>query len=347
MWVHLPWTLLQAPMSKRKLSRQQAWRVNKIQQEKRLRAEKHDAETAAALASGELGPEQEGLIIAHYGTQVEVEAAGLRQRCHLRANLDGLVTGDRVVWCAGDQLGVIVARLPRHSELVRPDPYGDLKAVAANIDQIIVVIAPLPEPHSKLIDRYLVAAEAVSMHALILLNKSDLLDSAQCTRMDKLLAPYPELGYPLLRASSKTQQGLASVRHALDGHTSIFIGQSGVGKSSLVNALLPEAELRVGNLSETRQEGIHTTTTARLFYLPSGGTLIDSPGIREFGLWHMEREQVENGFPEFAALLGHCKFRDCRHQHEPGCALLSAMQAGSIRESRLASYRDIIDSLQD
>jgi ribosome biogenesis GTPase len=283
----------------------------------------------------------------HYGTQVEVEADGLSHRCHLRANLHGLVTGDRVVWCAGDPVGVIVARLARDSELLRPDPYGDLKAVAANIDQIIVVIAPLPEPHAKQIDRYLVAAEAVSMQALILLNKSDLLDSAQATAMDELLAPYPELGYPILQASSKTQQGLAPVRDALRGHTSIFIGQSGVGKSSLVNALLPEADLRVGNLSDTRQEGIHTTTTARLFHLQSGGTLIDSPGIREFGLWHMERHEVENGFREFEALLGRCKFRDCRHQQEPGCALLAAIQAGTIRESRLASYRDILDSLQN
>ena len=334
-------------MSKRKLSRQQAWRVGKIQEEKRQRAEKHDAETAAALASGALGPEQEGLIIAHYGTQVEVEAGAISQRCHLRANLDGLVTGDRVVWCDGDPLGVIVARRTRDSELLRPDPYGDLKAVAANIDQIIVVIAPLPEPHAKLIDRYLVAAEAMSMRALLLLNKSDLLDSTQSGLMDKLLAPYPELGYPVLRASSKTQQGLAPLRQALAGHTSVFIGQSGVGKSSLVNALLPEAELRVGNLSETRQEGIHTTTTAKLFHLHDSGTLIDSPGIREFGLWHMARDQVEYGFREFEALLGHCKFRDCRHQQEPGCALLSAVEAGTIRASRLASYRDIIDSLQD
>ena len=334
-------------MSKRKLSRRQAWRVNKIQEERRQRAEKHDAESAAALASGELGPEQEGLVIAHYGTQIEVEADGVSQRCHLRANLDGLVTGDRVAWCAGEPLGVVVARQSRESELLRPDPYGELKAVAANIDQIVVVIAPLPEPHGKLIDRYLVAAEAVSIQALILLNKSDLLDEEQTRLMDNLLAPYPELGYPLLCASSKNQDGMAALKQALSGHTSIFIGQSGAGKSSLVNTLLPAAELRVGDLSESRQEGTHTTTTARLFHLESGGTLIDSPGIREFGLWHMGREQVENGFREFQTRLGHCKFRDCRHLQEPGCALKAATQAGTISQRRMDSYRDIIDSLQD
>ena len=333
-------------MSKRKLSRKQAWRINKIQEERRQRAEKHAAEGTAALASGELGPEQEGVVVAHFGTQVEVEASGASQRCHLRANLEALVTGDRVVWCAGDSLGVVVARRSRESELMRPDPYGALKAVAANVDQIIVVIAPLPEPHSKLVDRYLVAAEAVSIQALILVNKNDLLDRVRQDQLDQLLAPYPTLGYPLLSASSKTQHGLDHLMQALSGHTSIFVGQSGVGKSSLVNVLLPEAELRVGELSETRQEGTHTTTTARLFHLASGGTLVDSPGIREFGLWHMEREQVEWGFREFQALLGYCKFRDCRHQQEPGCALLDAMETGGIHASRLESYRDIINSLQ-
>jgi ribosome biogenesis GTPase len=334
-------------MSKRKLSRKQAWRINKIQDERRQRAEKHAQEGTSALASGELGPEQEGLVVAHYGTQVEVEGTEDSQRCHLRANLESLVTGDRVAWCAGESLGVVVARQPRQSELMRPDPYGALKAVAANIDQIIVVVAPLPEPHAKLIDRYLVAAEAVSIQALILLNKSDLLDSEQREKMDDLLAPYPALGYPVLHASSKNQEGLLALGEALRGHTSIFIGQSGVGKSSLVNALLPDAELRVGELSPTRQERIHTTTTARLFHLAGGGTLVDSPGIREFGLWHMEREQVEHGFREFESVLGHCKFRDCRHEQEPGCALIAAAEAGLIGERRLESYRDIISSLQD
>ncbi|MEP5764678.1 MAG: small ribosomal subunit biogenesis GTPase RsgA [Halieaceae bacterium] len=334
-------------MGKRKLTRRQAWRVNKIQDERRKRADARDQMAEDALDSGGLGAEQEGLVVAHYGSQVLVEAGGSSSRCHLRANLDSLVTGDRVIWCRGEPLGVVVARQQRESELLRPDPYGKLKPVAANIDQIIVVIAPLPEPHAHVIDRYLVAAAAVNIAPLILLNKSDLVDAANRDAIEDLLAPYPALGYPVLDASCTNQDGLQALLTALKGKSSVFVGQSGVGKSSLVNALLPEVDIRVGELSETRQEGTHTTTTAQLYHLPDGGDLIDSPGIREFGLWHMEREQVEQGFREFEPLLGRCKFRDCKHQQEPACALLEAAARGEISDRRLQSYRDIIASLQD
>jgi ribosome biogenesis GTPase len=332
-------------MGKRKITRQQAWRINKVQEERRKRAEKRDEISQQALASGELGPEQEGLIIAHYGGQVEVEAAGNICRCHLRSNLEELVTGDRVAWCAGEPVGVVVARLERSSQLLRPDPSGKLKAVAANIDQIVIVIAPLPHPHASLIDRYLVAAEAVDIAPVILLNKSDLIEDGNREAITELLAPYPGLGYQVLEASCATQDGLNSLMDQLQGKTSVFVGQSGVGKSSLVNALLPDAHLRVGALSEAHDTGTHTTTTAQWLHLPAGGALIDSPGIREFGLWHMEREQVEQGFKEFLPLLGHCKFRDCIHQQEPGCALLGALERGEISERRLQSYRQIVAGL--
>jgi ribosome biogenesis GTPase len=335
-------------MTKRKLSRQQSWRISKIQQERTDRASRREQRTDEVLGAGELGPEQDGLVIAHFGTQVQVEADnGSSQRCHLRANLDGLVTGDRVVWCAGDPIGVVVARHSRHSELRRPDPYGKLKPIAANIDQILVVIAPFPEPHGNLIDRYLVAAEAVDIEPVLVLNKTDLLeqDPALQARMDELLALYPTLGYRLLRTCSHSG-GLEELHQALQGRISIFVGQSGVGKSSLVNALLPEADLRVGPLSELRQTGTHTTTTAQLFHIPAGGSLIDSPGIREFGLWHMSRDQIEFGFREFRPLLGHCRFRDCRHEREPGCAILAAAATGAINSNRLQSYRHIITTLE-
>lgn len=336
-------------MSKRKLSKHQAWRIEKIQEERAKRAARRDDAADQALTSGELGPEQEGLVIAHYGTQVAVESEpGVSQRCHLRANIDSLVTGDRVVWCEGDPTGVVVAQLERHSVLSRPDPYGKLKAVAANIDQIFVVIAPYPEPHANLINRYLVAAEVVGIEPVILLNKTDLLDAdpALAQQMDDLLAIYPGLGYRILRTSIN-QGGLEELHAALRERTSVFVGQSGVGKSSLVNVLLPEADLRVGALSESTRKGVHTTTTAQLFHLDCGGSLIDSPGIREFGLWHMSKEEVEQGFAEFREYLGTCKFRDCQHKHEPGCAILGAVESGDITEARLESYRHIIASLED
>jgi ribosome biogenesis GTPase len=337
-------------MSKRKLTRKQAWRIEKIQAERAKRAAKRGASADEALAAGELGAEREGLIIAHFGSQVAVESvAGESQRCHLRANLEGLVTGDRVIWCEGEPTGVVVAQLPRDSVLSRPDSQGNLKPVAANIDQIVIVLAALPQPHANLIDRYLVAAETVGIEPVILLNKTDLLadDPTRSEQIEKLLEIYPTLDYRMLRSSCQTSEGMQALFDTLAGRTSVLVGQSGVGKSSLVNVLLPDTDLRVGALSESTQKGTHTTTTAQLFHLPSGGTLIDSPGIREFGLWHMTREQVEAGFREFWPLLGSCKFRDCIHEQEPQCALLKAAEAGQISPGRLASYRHMVATLDD
>ena len=232
-------------------------------------------------------------------------------------------------------------------ELLRPDAQGTLKPVAANIDQIVVVFAPLPEPHANLIDRYLVAAEACAIEPVLVLNKIDMLkdDVGAAARIEALVSPYSALGYRLLK-TSREEGGLQALLAALADKISVFVGQSGVGKSSIINRILPDAELRVGALSEGTAKGTHTTTTAELVHLPAGGSLIDSPGIREFGLWHMSREQVEQGFREFRPFLGHCKFRDCRHEQEPDCAVLAAAEAGSISAQRLDSYRRIVASLE-
>lgn len=336
-------------MSKRQLSRRQNWRIGKIQEERAARAAKREERMLDELEGGDLGPEQHGLVIAHFGVQVDVEDSdGQICRCHLRANLPTLVTGDRVVWRAGNQgQGVIVAQLPRSSELCRPDSRGQLKPVAANVDQIVIVFAPLPQPHANLIDRYLIAAEHAGIRPLLLLNKADLLDEDNAAFIDSLLTTYRQLDYPLLEVSAHEGAGMDQLRAALDDRISVFVGQSGVGKSSLVNSLLPGVDLKVGALSELTGKGTHTTTTARLFHFPEGGDLIDSPGIREFGLGHVSRDDVEAGFIEFRELLGRCRFRDCRHDREPGCALLQALEEGRIQPQRLASYRHIIASLPE
>ncbi|HCN44829.1 MAG TPA: ribosome biogenesis GTPase RsgA, partial [Pseudomonas sp.] len=227
----------------------------------------------------------------------------------------------------------------------RPDSRGQLKPVAANVDLIVIVFAPAPEPHANLIDRYLVAAEHAGIRPLLLLNKADLIDEENGPALNALLAVYRQLGYPLLEVSAHHGNGMEQLQKILDGHISVFVGQSGVGKSSLVNSLLPEVQTRVGELSEWSGQGQHTTTTARLYHFPGGGELIDSPGIREFGLVHVSRDDVEAGFIEFSDLLGTCRFRDCKHDREPGCALLKALEDGRIQQQRMNSYRSIIASL--
>ncbi|WP_434456960.1 small ribosomal subunit biogenesis GTPase RsgA [Stutzerimonas urumqiensis] len=337
-------------MAKRQLSRRQNWRIGKIQEERQARASRREQRATQELEGGDLGPEEPGLVMAHFGVQVEVEAlegdhAGQVFRCHLRANLPTLVTGDAVVWRPGaDGSGVIVAQLPRRSELCRPDSRGQLKPVAANVDRIVIVFAPIPEPHANLIDRYLVAAEHAGIEPLLLLNKADLI-APDDSQLPQLLGAYRQLGYRILEVSAHDGAGLDALQIELDDHTSVFVGQSGVGKSSLVNRLLPDADTRVGALSELTGKGTHTTTTARLFHFPGGGHLIDSPGIREFALSHVSRDDVEAGFIEFRELLGRCRFRDCRHDREPGCALLAALDEGRIQPQRMASYRHIISSL--
>jgi len=342
-------------MPKRQLNRRQAWRIKKVQEERAQRAARRDAVADDQPGEDKLGPEQEGLIIAHYGAQLAVEPKSENgsysgrpaKRCHLRANLGSLVTGDRVIWRDREPMGVVVARLDRSSELCRPDPYGDLKTVAANIDRVIIVVAPFPEPHANLIDRYLVAAETQHIRPIILLNKTDRLDAQNQQKIDDLISPYQALGYDVLRTTVKNPDSLHELRCFLANFTCVFVGQSGVGKSSLINALLPDVNTRVGALSELTQKGTHTTTTAHLFHFPQGGHLIDSPGIREFGLWHMTRDQLLDGFIEFRPLIGHCRFRDCKHEQEPGCAIQQAINAGHISHERMVSFLHILATLED
>lgn len=339
-------------MSKRKLTQQQRWRIEKIQAERTARAKKRGDSQDDLLQSGELGPEQPGLVISHYGTQLEVEALdgplrGQSQRCHLRTHLEGLVTGDRVTWRPGEPTGVVVAAEDRRSVLLRPDNYNHLKPIAANIDHIIVVIAPEPAPHFNLVDRYLVAAQASHIKPVILLNKADRIGNIDDFLRQHGLDVYRHIGYEFRIATTTQDDGLGDLRHLLYNTTSVFVGQSGVGKSSLINALLPSADTAVGALSEIGK-GSHTTSTARLFHLPDhGGDIIDSPGIREFALWHIDPADLLKHFIEFQPFIGSCRFRDCSHEREPGCALHAAIQAGTISQQRFDSYRLIKQTLDE
>lgn len=340
-------------MSKRKLTKQQSWRIERIHKERMERTQKRADRAEEALQSSDLGPETEGIIISHFGTQVEVEGTqepyiGVSTRCNMRANLGQLVTGDKVVWRPKHtEGGVVVARSDRDTLLQRPDMHGRLKPVAANIDFIVVVIAAEPVPHANLIDRYLVAAETVDIPPVILLNKSDLIDESNAKDLEDLLKTYIDLGYQVIRTSIKNDEGMAELNKFLKDRISVFVGQSGVGKSSLIGTLLPDIEISIGELSQKRKKGTHTTTTARLFHMPIGGDLIDSPGIREFGLWHISEDELLEGFIEFRPHLGYCKFRDCAHEQEPGCAIREALEKGEITAHRFESYLRIRQSIRD
>lgn len=340
-------------MSKRNLSRRQQWRIDKIQEERLARAAKRAARDGDESADA-FGAEQHGLVTTHYGQQVIVgNEQGESFRCHFRATLEQLVVGDRVLFQpplnqgAALATGVVTAIVPRQTVLRRPDQYGNLKPVAANVDLMLVVFAPQPTPSSVLLDRYLVAAELSDIRPLLVLNKADLISDADREHIEALCTLYRRIGYTVLEVSATAGDGLQPLLQALAGHTSVFVGQSGVGKSSLVNALLPAAALEVSELSSRSGLGQHTTVTARLFNLPGGGRLIDSPGVREFGLWHISEAELLSGYCDLAPLAGHCKFRNCSHRHEPGCALRQAAEQGDISAERLENFYRIADTLDE
>lgn len=332
-----------------KLSKGQQRRVRQNMQK---RLAKRDMQTDVEWSTEQLGQMQPAIVISRFGQHADIETStGEVLRCNIRRTVGSLVTGDEVAFRPAPETeqglqGVIEAVEERRSVLTRPDTYDGIKPVAANIDQIFVVTSPLPAFSSQIIDRYLVACEDIAIRPVIVLNKADLLDSTNLEYIEERLQVYRDIGYQVAVVSAKQAAGLAQLTDMMADNVSIFVGQSGVGKSSLVNAILPQASIDTGAVSSNSGLGQHTTTVAKLHRLDNNAALIDSPGIREFGLWHIEPERVTWGFRDFRPFIGGCKFRDCKHRNDPGCALQEAVANQQIDAERLENYHRIIDSLQ-
>ncbi|QEY50302.1 small ribosomal subunit biogenesis GTPase RsgA [Legionella longbeachae] len=312
-------------MSKRRISKQQSTRIEKIQQD----YHQHKKSDAALI---------EGLVITRFSKHVEVEDnEGNHIRCSIRPNLETLVAGDKVIWqMEGKNQGVVVSLYPRSSLLAKPTSAGLKKPVAANITQLVIVIATKPETSWPLLDSYLVMAETLQLHAVILLNKTDL----PCEPLkEQLFGHYDNLNYPILLMNQHSSTGLEQLKQVLNHQISVFVGQSGVGKSSLIARILPhEQNIATKELSEISELGQHTTSNSRYYHLPSGGALIDSPGVREFSLWHIDMSEIARGYIEFRPYLSQCKFRNCTHKDTPHCAIIHAVTKGLISTKRYENF---------
>ncbi|MCB9529134.1 MAG: ribosome small subunit-dependent GTPase A [Myxococcales bacterium] len=298
--------------------------------------------------------EPNGRVVGRLGPVFTVDTAeGERVDCVAKGRGAKAVVGDRVVFERGAENemadGLIVAIAERRSALVRADAMGRrAQVLAANIDRIFVVSAAEPPLREGLIDRYLVAAHQQGIEAWLVFNKLDLLDDEPEEEADvrERLDIYPPLGHPVLYVSAADGRGLDALREATRGRCSIFVGHSGVGKTSLLNALDPGLGERVQALSEASGRGQHTTSTSAMFDLPGGGEVIDSPGVRGFALWGLDPEGLKAHFPEFVERERACKFANCSHTHEPGCAVVEALDEGEIADSRYDSYLKILESLE-
>ena len=283
-----------------------------------------------------------GRVVAAYGRRVIVAADDQRHDALIKGRRLRPVCGDRVTWrLQPDDTAVVTGIQPRTTQLVRPDMRGRSEVLAANVTQLAVVIAPRPAADAFLVDRYLVAARLMGAEGLLVVNKADLGEPAIDT------SEFANVGYRVIRTSAHEGLGLEQLTAALREHTSILVGQSGVGKSSLLNALIPGLDARTRSVSAASGEGRHTTTASVLHALPDGGEVIDSPGVRDYAPPPIEARELARGFVEFAEPAQHCRFADCRHLAEPGCAVKEAVASGKISRRRYNSYRHLIDRLDE
>lgn len=283
---------------------------------------------------------------------VQLDETGETLRCTLRGRLkkqrqhtDLATLGDYVnVLATMPGEGVIEEVLPRQTKLARKSPRGGgwfEQVIVANIDLVLVTFAVAhPEPHVRMVDRFLVVAEENGLEVAIIANKSD---RAAAEAGRSIFGIYESIGYPVVYTSAMTGQGIDEVRALIKGKISAFSGPSGVGKSSLLNAVQPGLRLRTGEVSEVVKKGQHTTVTAELIPLHEGGFVADTPGIRELGLYQIPPEEIEWCFREFKPFLGECAFANCTHDQEPDCAIRAAVRAGSISQDRFDSFRKLYE----
>ena len=317
------------------LTRRQKWRIEKVQSERIARANKAAIETEKNFTNKEVS--QKGRVITRYGQRQLVESStGKLFQCTGRQNIGLSVAGDEVIFQpAGGVEGIVTAILPRENELSQKN-----KLIATNIDQLWLVVATEPHYQFELIDRYLILAENSNLPINIIVNKIELLNELDQLSQDFSL--YQNINYQVHFISIKKKLNLGPLKNQLTDKTNIFLGQSGVGKSSLINTLIPDLELRVNEISAKSKRGKHTTTNTTIYHIPSGGDLIDSPGIREFQLDDFDAKQIVNGFREFKGLIGKCRFRNCQHINEPDCAVKVALDAGNIHPSRYENYLNLL-----
>ena len=317
------------------LTRRQKWRIDKVQSEKIARADKAASKVESQIDEND--KELQGKVITRYGQRqlVEDENGKVFQSVS-RQNIGFSVAGDRVLFqrTKNDE-AIVTAIYPRNNELKRQD-----KLIAANIDQLWLVVALEPHYEFELIDRYLIMAENLNLSIGIIVNKIELANNGNEFLDD--FTHYQSLGYDVHFLSVKSNINIEIFKNQLISKSHIFLGQSGVGKSSLINSLIPDLKLRVNEISNKSKLGKHTTTNTTLYHIPTGGDLIDSPGVREFQLENLTETEIRNGFKEFKALSDECRFRDCNHISEPNCAVKDALEKGEININRYHSYLNIL-----
>lgn len=288
-------------------------------------------------------------VISHYGNEILInDQQNQRIRAKVKHSLPALVCGDKVIWQRNElQEAIAIELLPRHGLLTRSTQYTPEKLIAANVDIAFIVISHKPAFKTGLLDRYITACELAEIQVSIIFNKVDSITTNELKNFKSTLEPYQGIGYPIHYISAKKMLGIDSFRSTVLNKTGVLVGQSGVGKSSILRALFPEANPKIGEVSTKTNKGKHTTTHSELYVLDINSFLIDSPGIREFGLNIDEPESLVLGFREFQPYLGKCQFRDCKHTTEPKCAIKQAVNEKKITEQRWDSYKTILTSLQE